>query len=169
MKHMLTMYALQSSGSTPPHQLDGLNLERLISLLSASSTKTSEIATQVLAQYCQCANMVCKATDILPCCLDFCLYLSVVTSQTTNAGCSGKACSGPKRGLSADAAAPVSERWPGSSSDSTWPLDKQQHQHGSAMYCASTLAAQPAVTAEALKASSTPCCLCLSAQHLYDA
>ncbi|KAL0054843.1 hypothetical protein WJX82_003081 [Trebouxia sp. C0006] len=47
----------QSSGSTPPHQLDGLNLERLISLLSASSTKTSEIATQVLAQYCQCANM----------------------------------------------------------------------------------------------------------------
>ncbi|DBA97488.1 TPA: hypothetical protein ACH3X1_015194 [Trebouxia sp. C0004] len=54
---MLTMYALQSSGATPPHQLDGLNLERLISLLSASSTRTSEVATQVLAQYCQCANM----------------------------------------------------------------------------------------------------------------
>ncbi|KAL0035979.1 hypothetical protein WJX77_010067 [Trebouxia sp. C0004] len=47
----------QSSGATPPHQLDGLNLERLISLLSASSTRTSEVATQVLAQYCQCANM----------------------------------------------------------------------------------------------------------------
>ncbi len=166
---MLTMYALQSSGATPLHQLDGLNLERLISLLSASTTRTSEIATQVLAQYCQCANMVCKATDILLCCLHLCLYLSNITSQTMSAGGSGTARSGPKRSLSADAAAPVSERRPGSSSDSPWPHDKQQHQDGSAMYCTSTLAAQPAVTAEALKASSAPCCLCLSAQHLFDA
>ena len=166
---MLTMYALQSSGATAPHQLDGLNLERLISLLSASATRTSEIATQVLAQYCQCADMVCKAADSLLCCLHLCLYVNVTTSQTISAGGAGKARSGPKRGLSADAAAPVSERWPGSSSDSTWPLDKQQHQHGSAMYCTSTMAAQPAVTAEALKATSAPCCLCLSAEHLFDA
>ncbi|DBA77394.1 TPA: hypothetical protein ACH3X2_000908 [Trebouxia sp. C0005] len=47
----------QSSGATAPHQLDGLNLERLVSLLSASNSRTSEIATQVLAQYCQCADM----------------------------------------------------------------------------------------------------------------
>ena len=113
------MYALQSSGATPLHQLDGLNLERLISLLSASTTRTSEIATQVLAQYCQCADMVCKATDILLCCLQLYVYFNITTSQTISAGGSGKARSGPKRSLSADAAAPVSEWRPGSSSDST--------------------------------------------------
>ena len=79
---MLTMHAVQSSGATAPHQLDGVNLERLISLLSASATRTSEIATQVLAQYCQCADMVCKAADSLPCCLHLRLYVNITTSQT---------------------------------------------------------------------------------------
>ena len=48
----------QSPGTAQPHQLDGLNLERIISLLSPSNDKTSQIATQVLAEYCRWAQPV---------------------------------------------------------------------------------------------------------------
>ncbi|KAL3133285.1 hypothetical protein ABBQ38_007165 [Trebouxia sp. C0009 RCD-2024] len=46
----------QSPGAAQLHQLDGQNLERIVSLLSPSHQSTSEIATQVLAEYCQWAQ-----------------------------------------------------------------------------------------------------------------
>ena len=161
---------MQSSRKVHPDQLDNASLERLMSLLSPFSPRMSGLATQVIAEYCQCAHTVCHC----PSCVAVATHPWVQVKQVYPCECMAaggpdKTCSGPKYSFIPDGADFVPRCWTAGSSVSSCPAHQQQHQVGGAVHGIPAVAAGVAVSAQTPSSCYPPRYLHLLAKCMPDA